>query len=107
MPTYEYRCKACGHQFEVVQSFSDDSLTECDVCGAELRKVFSPVGISFKGSGFYRTDSRTGAKAASTSGAKSDGAADTKTDKKAESSGDAKPAVTPDSKSTSSAAKTA
>jgi putative FmdB family regulatory protein len=64
MPTYEYACKSCGEHLEVVQSFRDEPLTECPVCGGELRKVFSPVGISFKGSGFYRNDSRSSAKAA-------------------------------------------
>lgn len=59
MPTYEYRCRECGHELEVVQSFTDDALTTCPACGAEsLRKVFGAVGISFKGSGFYKTDSR-------------------------------------------------
>jgi putative FmdB family regulatory protein len=58
MPTYEYACKACGEHLEVVQSFKDDPLTECPKCGGELRKVFSPIGIAFKGSGFYKTDSR-------------------------------------------------
>jgi putative FmdB family regulatory protein len=58
MPTYEYACKACGEHLEVVQSFKDDPLTECPKCGGQLRKVFSPVGIAFKGSGFYKTDSR-------------------------------------------------
>ena len=64
MPTYEYVCKSCGEHLEVVQSFRDEPLRECPACGGELRKVFSPVGISFKGSGFYRNDSRTSAKAA-------------------------------------------
>jgi putative FmdB family regulatory protein len=59
MPTYEYRCKDCGHELEVVQSFSEAPLTECGVCGGSLRKVFSPVGVVLKGSGFYRTDSRS------------------------------------------------
>jgi putative FmdB family regulatory protein len=59
MPTYEYRCTECGEDLEVVQSFHDDPLTECPACGGKLRKVFSPIGISFKGSGFYRTDSRS------------------------------------------------
>ena len=59
MPTYEYRCKACGHQLEVQQSFSDDPLTECPSCGGLLKKKFSSPGISFKGSGFYKTDSRS------------------------------------------------
>ena len=60
MPTYEYRCKSCGHQFDIVQAFTDDSLTECPSCGeAQLKKVFGNVGITFKGSGFYKTDSRS------------------------------------------------
>ena len=58
MPTYEYACTECGDRTEVVQKISDPSLTTCTVCGGTLRKVFSPVGIVFKGSGFYRTDSR-------------------------------------------------
>ena len=58
MPTYEYRCKACGQELEVVQSFSDDALTTCEACGGSLRKVFGNVGIAFKGSGFYKNDSR-------------------------------------------------
>ena len=58
MPTYEYACKACSEHLEVVQSFKDDPLTECPNCGGELRKVFGAIGIAFKGSGFYRTDSR-------------------------------------------------
>ena len=58
MPTYEYACTDCGHDLEVVQSFSDDPLTVCPECGGALRKVFGNVGVVFKGSGFYRTDSR-------------------------------------------------
>jgi putative FmdB family regulatory protein len=58
VPTYQYACTACGHKFEAVQSFSDASLTDCPECAGRLRKVFSSVGIVFKGSGFYRTDSR-------------------------------------------------
>lgn len=58
MPTYQYACTACGEGLEVVQKFSDDALTECPACGGLLRKVFSAVGIVFKGSGFYRNDSR-------------------------------------------------
>ena len=61
MPTYQYACTECGHDFEVVQSVSDASLTDCPVCAGRLRKVFNAVGIVFKGSGFYRTDSRDGA----------------------------------------------
>jgi putative FmdB family regulatory protein len=58
MPTYQYRCADCAHFFEIVQSFSDDSLTECPECTGSLRKVFNAVGVVFKGSGFYKTDSR-------------------------------------------------
>jgi putative FmdB family regulatory protein len=60
MPTYQYRCTACGHDLEAVQKFTDVALTECPNCGGSLRKVFNPVGVVFKGSGFYRTDSRNG-----------------------------------------------
>jgi len=60
MPTYEYRCKSCNHQFDAVQSFTDQALTECPECGGALKKVFGSVGITFKGSGFYKTDSRAG-----------------------------------------------
>lgn len=58
MPKYEYACKSCGEHLEAVQSFADAPLTECPACGGQLRKVFSPPGIAFKGSGFYRTDNR-------------------------------------------------
>jgi len=60
VPTYQYACTECGEQLEMVQKFSDDPLTVCPACSGRLRKVFSPVGIVFKGSGFYRTDSRAG-----------------------------------------------
>lgn len=59
MPTYQYRCSECGHAFEQVQSFSDDALTVCPECNGVLRKVFNSVGVVFKGSGFYKTDSRS------------------------------------------------
>ncbi|MCR1983847.1 FmdB family transcriptional regulator [Cellulosimicrobium cellulans] len=62
MPTYAYTCTACGHAFDIHQSFSDDALTVCPECSGRLRKVFSSVGVTFKGSGFYRTDSRAGGK---------------------------------------------
>ena len=73
MPTYQYACKepACGHRFEAVQSFSDASLSECPECEGRLRKVFSNVGIVFKGSGFYRNDARAGAKSTALSPAAS------------------------------------
>ena len=65
MPTYEYACVACGHEFEAFQSFSDSALTECPECKGELRKVYSNVGVVFKGSGFYKTDSRSSSSATS------------------------------------------
>jgi putative FmdB family regulatory protein len=58
MPTYDYACTHCDHAFEIVQAFTDDALTVCPECGGRLRKVFGSVGVVFKGSGFYRTDSR-------------------------------------------------
>jgi putative FmdB family regulatory protein len=74
MPTYEYACTECGERTEVVQSFSDPPLTTCPVCGGAVRKVFSPVGIVFKGSGFYRTDSRGKPASPSKGDGKADGA---------------------------------
>lgn len=62
MPTYAYTCTECGHAFDIHQSFTDDALTVCPECSGRLRKVFSSVGVTFKGSGFYRTDSRSGGK---------------------------------------------
>ena len=67
MPTYSYRCTECDNAFDIVQAFTDDTLTVCPVCGGKLRKVFSPVGVSFSGSGFYRNDSRAPAPAAPSS----------------------------------------
>ena len=66
MPTYQYTCTECGEPVETVQKFSDPPLTVCENCGGRLRKVFSPVGIVFKGSGFYRTDSRKGSTSTAT-----------------------------------------
>jgi putative FmdB family regulatory protein len=75
VPTYEYRCKACGNELEAVQSFTDDALTTCPACGAEeLRKVFGAVGISFKGSGFYKTDSRGKSSSSASSSSSGNGA---------------------------------
>jgi putative FmdB family regulatory protein len=72
MPTYEYACKSCGTHLEVVQSFSDDALTECPSCKGSLRKVFGAVGISFKGSGFYKNDSRSSKSSGKATSEKSD-----------------------------------
>lgn len=79
MPTYQYQCTECGEGLEAVQKFSDDALTECPNCGGRLRKVFSAVGVVFKGSGFYRTDSR-GSSSSSTPPAKSSGSDSKKSD---------------------------
>jgi putative FmdB family regulatory protein len=67
LPTYQYRCTECGHEFEEFQSFTDDALSVCPVCAGRLRKVFNAVGVVFKGSGFYRNDSRSSAKAEASS----------------------------------------
>jgi len=102
VPTYQYACTECGHAFEQFQSFSDDALTECPECSGRLRKLFNAVGVVFKGSGFYRTDSRasTGSKSeassssssgssesSSSSDSGSSGGTATKTDSKPSSSG--------------------
>ena len=96
MPTYQYACTECDHRFDAIQSFSDPSLTECPVCGGKLRKVYSSVGIVFKGSGFYRTDSRSGsgsAVAKAESGSDSSGSTtETKSDKSSEKKADTKAA---------------
>ena len=110
MPTYEYACAECGERLEAVQKFSDDPLTVCPACGGRLRKVFSPVGIVFKGSGFYRTDSRdsaaNGAKDKQLNGSssdssstseKSDGADKKPADSGSGSSAEAKPQKKTDS----------
>ena len=117
MPTYQYACTECGHRFEAVQAFTDDSLTTCPVCGGQLRKVYGSVGVVFKGSGFYRTDSRAAATSTASSNASGDkpaGAdkAGAKGDKKvaattgasgsSDSSGGSKPSSSSSSSSTSS-----
>lgn len=77
MPTYSYACKSCGHHFDIAQSFTDDALTTCPQCDGTLRKVWGSVGVVFKGSGFYRTDSRSSSTGSSgpakASGAKESG----------------------------------
>jgi putative FmdB family regulatory protein len=96
VPTYQYACKepACGHRFEAVQSFSDDPIAICPVCEGQVRKVFSAVGVVFKGSGFYRTDSRENAKASNgsssngSSNESSNGSGEKKSESASSSSGD-------------------
>ncbi|KUF06295.1 MAG: FmdB family transcriptional regulator [Leucobacter sp.] len=67
MPTYAYRCADCGHSFDIYQTFSDATLTECPECAGDLRKVFGSLEVTFNGSGFYRTDSRSGGASGSSS----------------------------------------
>ena len=100
MPTYQYRCKACGEDLEVQQSFTDDALTTCPACGAEqLKKVFGNIAVTFKGSGFYKTDSRPSSGSSSSSSGESSGSSEakteTKTDTKAESKTETKKADAP------------
>ena len=77
MPTYAYACTECGHQFDVVQSFSDESLTTCPECSGRLRKQFNAVGVVFKGGGFYKTDSRSSSSSSgSSSGSSSSSSSD-------------------------------
>jgi putative FmdB family regulatory protein len=107
VPTYQYACSDCGHDFEAFQSFSDDALTECPVCHGRLRKVFNSVGIVFKGSGFYRTDSREKAGAGSGREGKSGdrGSSESATSdggKESKSTGDAAKSKGDGAKSTSS-----
>jgi putative FmdB family regulatory protein len=90
LPTYQYACTACGHELAAVQSFSDAALTECPECGGALRKVFSAVGVVFKGSGFYKTDSR----AKSTSATETSSKPEKKAEPAAAPKTDAKPAST-------------
>lgn len=75
MPTYSYACTECGNRFDVVQAFTDDALTTCERCDGRLRKLFNSVGVVFKGSGFYRTDSRESAKSSTNGSAKSESSA--------------------------------
>lgn len=98
MPTYQYACTECGHAFEQVQSFSDDALTTCPECQGRLRKLFNAVGVVFKGSGFYRTDSRSGSSATDGGSSSSSSTTETKTATTTES----KPAAAAASASSSS-----
>jgi putative FmdB family regulatory protein len=105
VPTYQYVCTNAEdkHEFEVVQSFSDPSVTECPQCGSPVRKVYGSVGVVFKGSGFYRTDSRAGA---SSSNGSSDGAAAKKESSGDSSSSTSSPSTSPSSGSSTGASTT-
>lgn len=103
MPTYQYACTECDHRFEQVQSFSEDSLTECPKCTGRLRKLFNAVGIVFKGSGFYRTDNRSSNSSSSTSSTSSS-SSDSSSSSSSSSSG---ASTSSSSSSSSSSTKTA
>jgi putative FmdB family regulatory protein len=90
VPTYQYQCTECGEGLEAVQKFTDDALTECPNCGGRLKKVFSAVGIVFKGSGFYRNDSRGSSSSSSPATAKPSTSSDSKPTTPSTSSSDAK-----------------
>jgi putative FmdB family regulatory protein len=94
VPTYAYGCKDCGHAFDIVQSFSDASLTVCPECGGSLRKKFNSVGVVFRGSGFYRTDSRSSSTVPAGSGAAS-GSGSSGSDASASKSAPSAPAAAP------------
>ncbi|MFF8592575.1 FmdB family zinc ribbon protein [Streptomyces sp. NPDC015220] len=108
MPTYQYQCTECGEGLEAVQKFTDDALTECPNCGGRLKKVFSAVGIVFKGSGFYRNDSRGSSSSSSpASSAKSSSSSSTSSTGGSSSSGSSSSGSSSSSASTSSAGSSA
>ena len=109
MPTYSYACTECDDRFDVVQSFTDDTLTTCDKCSGRLRKLFNSVGVVFKGSGFYRTDSReSGKKSSSSNGSssKDSGSSEKSSDSssKSDKSGSSDKSASSDKSSSSSTA---
>ncbi|MFD8492296.1 FmdB family zinc ribbon protein [Amycolatopsis sp. NPDC059657] len=107
MPTYQYACKECDHRFEAVQSFSDASLTECPQCSGPLRKVFGSVGVVFKGSGFYRTDSRDSKSASTTAAAPAKTEPKSSSSDSGSSSSSSSSTTSPSSSSSSGTTKTA
>jgi putative FmdB family regulatory protein len=102
VPTYQYVCTECGGEIEAVQKFTDDPLTVHDACGGRLRKVFSPVGIVFKGSGFYRTDSRKGSSASTPASSSSSSDSSSSAGDKKSGDGDKKAAEKSSSSASSS-----
>ena len=99
MPTYEYRCKDCGHEFDANQAFTDNALTECPVCQGSLKKKFGSVGISFKGSGFYKTDTRSTPAAAKAGGGAGAGTSESTSESSGADSPDKAGATSPESTS--------
>jgi putative FmdB family regulatory protein len=103
VPTYSYACTECGNRFDVVQAFTDDALTTCEQCSGRLRKLFNSVGVVFKGSGFYRTDSRESAKNSVNGSAKTSTEGSSSSDK----SGSSEKSSTSSDKSDSASSKSA
>jgi len=102
MPTYQYACTECGHSFEQFQSFSEDALTVCPECDGRLRKLFNAVGVVFKGSGFYRTDSRAGSSSSTPASTPASTSASTSSDSSSSSSSSSSTTTSSSSSSSSS-----
>ena len=107
MPTYSYACTECGNRFDVVQAFTDDALTTCEQCSGRLRKLFNSVGVVFKGSGFYRTDSREAAKSSTNGSAKTSSSSGTDGSSSSDKSGSSEKSSTSSDKSDSASSKSA
>jgi putative FmdB family regulatory protein len=107
VPTYSYACTECGNRFDVVQAFTDDALTTCEQCSGRLRKLFNSVGVVFKGSGFYRTDSRESAKNSVNGSAKTSSTSSTEGSSSSDKSGSSEKSSTSSDKSESASSKSA
>jgi putative FmdB family regulatory protein len=107
VPTYSYACTECGNRFDVVQAFTDDALTTCEQCSGRLRKLFNSVGVVFKGSGFYRTDSRESAKSETNGSAKTSSSSGTDGSSSTDKSGSSEKSSSSSDKSDSTASKSA
>jgi putative FmdB family regulatory protein len=105
VPTYSYACTECGNRFDVVQAFTDDALTTCELCSGRLRKLFSSVGVVFKGSGFYRTDSRESSKSSTNGSAKSSSSSGSETSSSSDKSGSSEKSSSSSDKSDSASSK--
>jgi putative FmdB family regulatory protein len=105
VPTYSYACTECGNRFDVVQAFTDDALTTCEQCSGRLRKLFSSVGVVFKGSGFYRTDSRESSKSSTNGSAKSSSSSGSETSSSSDKSGSSEKSSSSSDKSDSASSK--
>ena len=105
MPTYSYACTECDNRFDVVQAFTDDSLTTCEQCSGRLRKLFNSVGVVFKGSGFYRTDSRESAKSSTNGSAKASPSSETNGSSSGDKAGSSEKSSSSSEKSDSTSSK--